>query len=158
MRNRLKEFRIRSGLSQEALADLAGLSFGYLSRIERWERPLSKKWAVALAPHLGTSWTTLMDEPATGFADATTDLAPPPSEQMIDPEEAFAQIQEAVAEMLKAEHLPHAQADIARVSRMVERDMLALGRMRNFADGLEITLSEVASSLKRKWAEALTRR
>jgi transcriptional regulator with XRE-family HTH domain len=77
MRNRLKEFRAKSGLTLEELADRAGLSFGYLSRIERGERPLAKKWAVALAPHLGASWATLMDEPSSGFADAADAFAAP---------------------------------------------------------------------------------
>lgn len=93
-----------------------------------------------------------------GLAEPHPLALAPPDDRMTDPDEAFVQIQEAVAEMLKAENLPHAQADIARVSRIVERDMIATGRMRDFANGLELTLSEVASSLKRKWAEALHRR
>lgn len=130
--------------------------------MERGERGLAKKWAVLFAPALGTTWQALMEEPAAapiGLAETQVlTLAPPPDDRMTDPDEAFVQIQEAVAEMLKAENLPHAQADIARVSRIVERDMIATGRMRDFANGLELTLSEVASSLKRKWAEALHRR
>jgi hypothetical protein len=120
---------------------------------------MTKAWATRLAPHLGTTWTALMEEPsASGFNEVQILDVAPMDAAMIDPDEAFAQIQEAVAEMLKAENLPHAQGDIARVSRIVERDMLTLGRMRDFANGLELTLSEVASSLKRKWAEALHRR
>jgi transcriptional regulator with XRE-family HTH domain len=53
--NELRRFREAVKLSQPTLAMLAGTNVQNVSRIERGERELSKRWAEAFAPHLGVS-------------------------------------------------------------------------------------------------------
>src|SRR4029453_14272870 len=58
--------RRRGGMSQKALAGLAGLSQSYLSQIESGERPLDRKATqIAIANALNVSVTQLLGEPGT---------------------------------------------------------------------------------------------
>jgi len=50
---RLREHRTAAGLSQMALADLAGLHFTYVSSVERGERNISLENIVRLAAAVG---------------------------------------------------------------------------------------------------------
>jgi transcriptional regulator with XRE-family HTH domain len=157
MTNRVREFRRKAGLTQEALAERAGLSFGYLSRIERGERTLSQKRAQALAAVLQTNWVTLMSPPPTGFSDAEPDFTPAPpiaSHPEPDPDEVLATIQEAVAAALTDLRLPNTQSDILRVSRAVERDIRAIDGIASFPATLDLRLSEAMTKLHQKWQAA----
>ncbi len=58
--NNLRKFREAAKLSQPELAALAQTNVQNVSRIERGERELSKKWADLFAPHLGVSAERLM--------------------------------------------------------------------------------------------------
>jgi transcriptional regulator with XRE-family HTH domain len=51
--NHLRKFREAAGLSQPELAAKAETNVQNVSRIERGERQLTKKWADVFAPHLG---------------------------------------------------------------------------------------------------------
>lgn len=48
----LTSYRKRAGLSQSALAELAGTSQPQIQRLEQGTRGLSKKWATKIAPHV----------------------------------------------------------------------------------------------------------
>lgn len=61
--NFIEQFRTAQGLSREALARAAGVSFGQLVKLERGERRLSQKWADMLAPVLKCSPGELLDGP-----------------------------------------------------------------------------------------------
>lgn len=50
--NSLKKLRVDAGLSQAALADLAGTTQPQIQRLEKSKRGLTKDWAERLAPHL----------------------------------------------------------------------------------------------------------
>ena len=157
MTNRVREFRRKAGLTQEALAERAGLSFGHLSRIELGERTLSQKRAQALAAVLQTNWVTLMSPPPTGFSDAEPDFTPAPpiaSHPEPDPDEVLATIQEAVAAALTDLRLPNTQSDILRVSRAVERDIRAIDGIASFPATLDLRLSEAMTKLQQKWQAA----
>lgn len=52
MGNRIKELREAAGLSQSALAGLAGTTKNQLVKLENGSRRLSDHWANRLAPHL----------------------------------------------------------------------------------------------------------
>lgn len=54
MKLRLREHRERRGLSLEAVADAVGISPGYLSRLERGQRPIDSKLLEAFAEFYGT--------------------------------------------------------------------------------------------------------
>src|SRR5690606_30056686 len=58
--SKLKDLRTELGLSQQALADLAGTSQPQIKRLEDGARKLTKEWAERLAPALHTSAETLM--------------------------------------------------------------------------------------------------
>lgn len=53
MKNRIKELREARGLTQPALAKLAGTTKNQLVKLESGSRRLSDHWAQRLAPHLG---------------------------------------------------------------------------------------------------------
>lgn len=128
MANRLREFRERAGLTQGQLAEAVGCGLQHISRMERGERDLSKKWAMKIAPVLETSWATLMADPvANGFAEeATTFLneTRPPLEYSRLPEQV-----QALTDALKdlGITLPpraltrHAQEALAEATKMNRR-------------------------------------
>lgn len=143
-----------AGYTQASFAKRVGMD---RQQIHKWfaqGRPIPPEIAQRFAPLLRVQAADLVFAHTHGLAETAAPLAPPAVPQP-DMDEAFGHIQEAVAIALAAEHLPRTQADIARVSRIVEREMILLGRMNNFEDGLGLTLSEVLSKLKRKWQEAL---
>ena len=70
----LKEWRIFRGMSQEALAEMVGTSKGYLSQIERSERPWSQHWLEAFAKALSVTPQTLLSEPPPSIGD---EMLPP---------------------------------------------------------------------------------
>ncbi len=62
---RLREVREKVGISQEKLAELAGLHRTYVSSVERGKRNISLQNIEKLALALGTSMAVLMpDSPA----------------------------------------------------------------------------------------------
>jgi transcriptional regulator with XRE-family HTH domain len=58
--NRLCRLRKQAGLTQEALADTAGLHWTYVGQIERGERNLTYKNVLKLARGLGVDPSELM--------------------------------------------------------------------------------------------------
>lgn len=153
MANPLRQFRKASGLTQEVLAERAGTSIAQISRLERGQRGLSKEWAIRLAPLIGTTWPVLLEVPTHGLAEQASEFTGPASPS-VDLDEAFVVIQEAVAAQLTEHHLPNTQADIARVSRAVEREITRLDEMSRFPATLDLRVSEAISTLQRKWNEA----
>ena len=59
---RLRAFRLELGLSQEALADLAGIHRTYVGSVERGERNVALDNINALADALGVSPAVLVDD------------------------------------------------------------------------------------------------
>ncbi len=66
---RLRELRTRRGLSQEALADLAGLDRTYVSSCERGHRNVSLENIYRFAVALGVEPAELLRRPADYEAD-----------------------------------------------------------------------------------------
>ncbi|MEJ0015681.1 MAG: helix-turn-helix transcriptional regulator [Acetobacteraceae bacterium] len=64
--NRLAEWMAAAGLTDPALAELAGTSKQQIFKLRRGERKLTVEWAHRLAPHLGIGWQDLVE------ADPTT--------------------------------------------------------------------------------------
>jgi transcriptional regulator with XRE-family HTH domain len=58
----LREKRLAKGLSQEALADMAGMHFTYVSSCERGERNISLANIAKLATAFGCSMRDLMPQ------------------------------------------------------------------------------------------------
>jgi transcriptional regulator with XRE-family HTH domain len=58
--NRLREVREKAGISQEKLAELAGLHRTYVSSVERGKRNISLQNIERLAAALGVSMKELM--------------------------------------------------------------------------------------------------
>ena len=58
---RLRNLRQKQGISQEGLADLAGLHRTYIGGVERGERNISLLSLMALAEALGISLSTLVE-------------------------------------------------------------------------------------------------
>jgi transcriptional regulator with XRE-family HTH domain len=76
--SRLRDLRTKRGLSQAALAELAGTSQPQIKRLEDGVRKLTKEWAERLAPHLSTTAQALLFEPklvASFDPDAPEDAA-----------------------------------------------------------------------------------
>jgi transcriptional regulator with XRE-family HTH domain len=59
--NRLRLWRVESGLTQDEVADLSGLSKAYISRIERGERMPRPLTRVKIARRLGVQVADLFD-------------------------------------------------------------------------------------------------
>lgn len=57
---RLRELRVKAGLTQESLADAAGLHWSYVGQVERGERNLTYKSILSLAEGLGVDPAHLM--------------------------------------------------------------------------------------------------
>jgi transcriptional regulator with XRE-family HTH domain len=66
MANRLKELRVKAGLTQDQLAEAAETSGQQISRLERGERKMPPEWMVRLALPLGVRPSALMDPLADG--------------------------------------------------------------------------------------------
>ncbi len=62
---RLRQVRLRAGVSQEKLAELAGLHRTYVSSVERGKRNISLLNIDRLALALGVSLNDLMPRPVT---------------------------------------------------------------------------------------------
>jgi integrase/DNA-binding XRE family transcriptional regulator len=60
--SRLRELRIKAGLSQKQLAERSGVTIQSISPLENGKRPVSKTMARLLAPALGIDWTALAVE------------------------------------------------------------------------------------------------
>lgn len=60
---RIRELRAERGLSQEALAHLAGINRTYLGDVERGERNIALENMAKLACAFGVSLSTLLDHP-----------------------------------------------------------------------------------------------
>ncbi|HKI36364.1 MAG TPA: helix-turn-helix transcriptional regulator [Gemmataceae bacterium] len=60
---RVRALRVRTGLSQEALAAQAGIHRTYMGGVERGERNISLRNIVRLAAALGVHPRDLFDEP-----------------------------------------------------------------------------------------------
>jgi len=58
--NRIREWRLARGLSQDALADIVGCSKMQISGLERGKPKLNMKWMRQLAPALGVAPADLL--------------------------------------------------------------------------------------------------
>lgn len=74
--NRVAELRQAKGLSQEALAALAGMHQTTLSKIEKGSRGLDQEYRRVLAPHLGVTPAELLSRDENPFllSDEERDL------------------------------------------------------------------------------------
>jgi transcriptional regulator with XRE-family HTH domain len=73
--SRLKHFREQKGLTQSALADLAGTTQPQVQRLEAGERKLTREWATKLAPFLGVSAKELLfDEEVLAATKSASEL------------------------------------------------------------------------------------
>jgi transcriptional regulator with XRE-family HTH domain len=70
MKNRIKELREAAGMSQQQLADKAGLTAPSISRLERDTREMSRTTRKALAKALDVSESELFSEGKTAGQDA----------------------------------------------------------------------------------------
>lgn len=73
---RLKELRLKLGLSQERLAEMVGTSQPQIKRLESGERSMSRRWAERLAPVLGVQPAELVfDRARVPANDESVELA-----------------------------------------------------------------------------------
>lgn len=61
LKTRLRLWRIDQGYTQEEVADLAGISEAFLSRLERGERQIAPKTKVRVARRLGVRVADLFE-------------------------------------------------------------------------------------------------
>lgn len=83
----LREWRQFRGLSQDRLAEIVDTSKGYLSQMERGERPWSQRWLESLARALDIAPEDLITTPPPAVADADRAFgadAPPPATARFD--------------------------------------------------------------------------
>lgn len=74
----LREWRRYRGFSQDKLAELVDTSKGYLSQIERGERPYSQKWLEQLAVALGIKPEDLISNPPPALTEAARSFGDTP--------------------------------------------------------------------------------
>ncbi len=82
MANRVRELRIRRGLTQQELADMAETTPQQISRLERGQRKLPPEWMERLSKPLKVRPAALMDARAESLGHPESD-----SEVIEDPEE-----------------------------------------------------------------------
>jgi phage repressor protein C with HTH and peptisase S24 domain len=80
MSNRLREFRERSGLSMQALADRAGTTASQVNKLEKGERRLTLDWMTRLATALGIETGDLLPAAERPRAAQTASAGPLRSE------------------------------------------------------------------------------
>ena len=66
MRNRIKLYREKAGLTQEKLAEAIDASVAQVSRLEAGKRKLTQEWLVKLTNALGVPPALLLDAPSGG--------------------------------------------------------------------------------------------
>ncbi|MEE8607182.1 MAG: helix-turn-helix domain-containing protein [Nitrospiraceae bacterium] len=77
MPNRIREWRRKAGLSQQALADLVGTGRSQIVKLERGERRLTYRWMQRLARHLNCRPIDLAEStlvPVVGYIGAGEDV------------------------------------------------------------------------------------
>jgi transcriptional regulator with XRE-family HTH domain len=83
--NRIREFRLRNGLSQERLAETVGCGHQQIYKLETGKVDLSHRWMKRLAPALGCEPWELLDVGGGGLSDEERDLLS--SFRVLPPEE-----------------------------------------------------------------------
>lgn len=63
----IRSRRMKTGLSQEAFADIAGIHRTYIGSVERGERNISLQNMARIAKALGTSVSTLLSDAEKGL-------------------------------------------------------------------------------------------
>lgn len=126
---RVREIRSWRGLTLKQCAQLAGISEGHLSRIERGERPVERRATLeALATALAVAPSDLRDEPWTG-GDAS---APSPGHStLVEVEAALDQYELGDDPGLPVREWPEIAADLHRLTDLmhVTADYAAQGEM-----------------------------
>ena len=74
--NHLRDYRERLDLTQTQLAEMVGTSVQNISRLERGDRQLSRKWAERIAPHLSAKPEDLIFRPASDSMEDSVPISP----------------------------------------------------------------------------------
>lgn len=72
--NNLKEYRMRAEISQRRLAELSGVVYSYIAKVETGLRPLTLKMAKRFAPHLYCTPFELMGSDAIKYQGEVGDF------------------------------------------------------------------------------------
>jgi transcriptional regulator with XRE-family HTH domain len=87
-RHFLKQWRERSGLSQDKLAEVIGTTGAVVSLLETGKRPLSEDWLEKIAPVLKTRKGFILDfdpsDARADFLDEVVDVHEEDREQVLD--------------------------------------------------------------------------
>lgn len=145
------EARMRElGLTPKSLARAAGLSETYVRDLRegRSTNPRASH-LLKLATALGVSLGELVEGEPRGFAERPTAPATPRLADRMEEDDRFAPVAEAVDAMLREEYAPHDTATVAKMARIVWREILALPPHLPFEDRLSFTMSERRSKVRR---------
>jgi transcriptional regulator with XRE-family HTH domain len=138
------------GLTPKSLARAAGLAETYVRDLRegRSTNPRASH-LLKLATALGVSLGELVEGEPRGMGEAAASLAAPRLADRAQEDDRFAQVAAAVDAMLREEFAPHDTATVAKMSRIVWREILALPAHLPFEDRLNFTLSERRSKVRR---------
>lgn len=143
----LRDFRDAAGLTLAALADRVGTTVSQISRLEKGERKLTKQWAERLAPHLGTTWWSLLGAPASGVAEPAAAFAtpgqptsPPVTDITIEEDDGYDALLVAVEALARDEGAALTRREFAHLVRTMWQEVTDEGDQLPLADRIHTVI------------------
>lgn len=152
MGNRIKELRLKAGLTLDQLAERVGTTNQQISRLEKGERRLTQGWMEKIGPALGVPAPALIapDGSPVGMAEGVMRLIVPPTREEDALPHRMAVASAALDAMLEEEGIPLGRRAFVRLTAEVAQEAFALGPVSPYEERVALIVSERRSLLRRQ--------